>query len=86
MAALSKRTRKKWMQRFKEGDIEVHDKTLSRKKFNDERLKELLDEYPAQTLKELSISLDKSTVSKRLHALGKVQKEKCLIDCQKDRS
>ena len=78
-AAPSERTCRKWMQRFKEGDIDVQDKKRSGqpKKFDDEELQELLNENPAQTLKELSVALgvDKSTISRRLHALGKIQKE-----------
>ena len=67
------------MQRFKESDIDVQDKKRSGqpKKFDDEELQELLNENPAQTLKELSVALgvDKSTISRRLHALRKIQKE-----------
>ncbi|EGI67318.1 Mariner Mos1 transposase [Acromyrmex echinatior] len=43
-----------WFRRFKSGDCNVHDKqrTGQPKKFEDEQLQALLEENPAQTLKE----------------------------------
>lgn len=68
-----------WFQRFKSGNFDVNDKERpgGPKKFKDNELQDLLDGNPAQTLKELSDSLavDESTVSRRLHAMGKIQKE-----------
>ncbi|XP_014469804.1 PREDICTED: uncharacterized protein LOC106741901 isoform X2 [Dinoponera quadriceps] len=65
-ATPSERTCGKLMQRFKEGDIEVQDKKRSGqpKKFDDEELQELLDENPAQTLKELSAQLGKTNYAR----------------------
>lgn len=47
------------------------------RKFEDAELQALLDEDSAQTLQELAeeLNVDKSTVSDRLHAMGKIQKE-----------
>lgn len=41
-------------------------------------LQHLLDENLAQTFKELSksLALDESPISRRLHTMGKIQKEK----------
>ena len=68
-----------WFRRFKSGDCDVHDKqrTGQSKKFEDEQLQALLEENPAQTLKELSqqLKVDKSTIFRRLQAMGKIQKE-----------
>lgn len=68
-----------WFRRFKSGDCDVYDKERpgQPKKFEDEELKALLDDNPAQSLRELAqqLGVDKSTVSRRLHAIGKIQKE-----------
>ena len=76
--APSEPTCRYWFQRFKSGDFDVNDKERdgAPKKFQNEELEELLDIDPCQTLEELSAALDvdRSTVGKRLHALGMVQK------------
>lgn len=68
-----------WFERFRSGDFDVSDKERSGqpKKFEDSELQALLDENSTQTLEELSAALqvDKSTVSRRLHAMGKILKE-----------
>jgi len=66
-----------WFQRFKSGDYDVNDKQGQLKKFEDTELQALLDENSAQTLQELSAALNVTpmAVSKRLHAMGKIQKE-----------
>lgn len=68
-----------WFQRFKSGNFDVNDKERpgQPKKFEDNDLQALLDENSAQTLKELADELDvtEMAVSKRLHAMGKIQKE-----------
>lgn len=77
--APSERTCQEWFQRFKSGDYDVNDKQRSGqpKKFEDTELQALLDENSAQTLQELSAALNVTpmAVSKRLHAMGKIQKE-----------
>lgn len=47
------------------------------KKFEDTKLQALLNENSAQTLQELSAALNITpmAVSKRLHAMGKIQKK-----------
>jgi len=76
--ALSEPSCREWFRRFKSGDFSVEDKERpgQPKKFEDEELEELVDQDPCQTLQELSESLnvDKSTVSRRLHSIGLVQK------------
>jgi len=74
----SERTCQKWFQRFKSGDFDVNDKQRSGqpKKFEDIELQALLDENSAQTLQELSaLNVTPIAVFKRLHAMGKFQKE-----------
>lgn len=76
--APSERSCREWFQRFKAGDFDVNDKHRdgAPTKFEDEELKALLDEDCARTLEELSVELGvvPSTVSKRLKAMGMVQK------------
>ena len=68
-----------WFRRFKSGDFDIEDKERSGqpKKFEDEELTAVLDENSCQTLRELTTSLevDESTVSKRLKAMGMIQKQ-----------
>ena len=68
-----------WFRQFKGGDYDIHDKHRSGqpKKFNDEQLDTLLNENPAQTLKELSeqLEIDKSIILCRLQKMGRTQKE-----------
>ncbi|GJQ71575.1 hypothetical protein Trydic_g11278 [Trypoxylus dichotomus] len=60
------------------GDFDVNDKQRddAPKQFQNEELGKLLDSDPCQTLKELSaaLDLDRSTIEKRLHALGMVHR------------
>ena len=69
-----------WFQRFRSGDYDIHDKERSGqpKKFNDEQFEALLKESLTQTLKKLAeqLEVDKSTISRRLHIMGKIQKER----------
>ena len=64
--------------KFKSGDLSVEGKERAGqpKKFDDEELEELIGQDQCQTLQELSESLkvDKSTVSRRFHSIGVVQK------------
>lgn len=77
--ALSETTCRDWFRRFKNNDFDLGDKERSGapRKFEDEELEELLNEDPCQTLAELAKSLrvDDTTVSKRLKALGMIQKQ-----------
>lgn len=77
--ALSNTTCRDWFRRFKNNDFELEDKERSGAptKFEDEELKALLDQDPCQTLVELgkTLQVDASTVSKRLKALGMIQKQ-----------
>lgn len=77
--ALAEQTCRKWFARFKSGDFELEDKERpgQPKKFEDEELKSLLDEDPCQTLQDLAelLRVDFSTVSKRLKAMGMIQKQ-----------
>lgn len=71
-------TCKEWFQRFRNDDFDVGDKEHGKppKKFEDAELEELLTEDSCQTQSELaqSLNVDRSTVAKRLKALGMVQK------------
>ena len=75
---LSETTHRHWFRRFKDNDYDVKDKERpgQPKKFEDGELEALLEEDSCQTLKELSETLhvDESTVSKRLKAMGMIQK------------
>lgn len=77
--ALSDTTCRDWFRRFKNNDFDLEDKERSGapKKFEDEKLEELLDQDRRQTLAELgkTLQVDESTVSKRLKALGMIQKQ-----------
>lgn len=77
--AVSIRTCQEWFQRFKSGDFNVNDKEHGKppKNFEDEELQALLDEDATQTQEQLAISLNvtQKTLSVRLHAMGKIQKE-----------
>lgn len=68
-----------WFRRFKKGDFNVQDKERSGrpKKFVDEQLLALLNENSAQTTSELaeSLGVDKTTVGKRLLAIGKIKNQ-----------
>ena len=78
-AALSERTCREWFQRFKNGDFDVEDKHDGgrEKTFKDEQLEALLDEDSCQTQEELaeSLGVNQQAISKRLKALGMIQKE-----------
>lgn len=77
--ALSETTCRDWFLSFKNDDFDLGDRERSGapKKFQDKELEELLDEDPCQTLSALakSLQVDDTTVSKRLKALGMVQKQ-----------
>lgn len=68
-----------WFRRFKDGNFDLEDKDRSGRpnKLEDIELQALLDENPAQTQKRLAnvLDVDQTTISRRLHAMGKIQKE-----------
>jgi len=76
--APSNTTCKEWFRRFKNDDFDIEDKEHGKppKKFEDVELEELLAEDSCQTQLELAATLnvDRSTVVKRLQAMGMVQK------------
>lgn len=76
---VSKTTCKEWFQRFRTGDFNTADRDRGKppKKFEDQELQELLEEDPSQSLQELGtlLDVDASTVCRRLHAMGMVQKK-----------
>lgn len=77
--ALSKTTCRDWFRRFKKNDFNIQDKERcgAPKKFEDEELEALIYEDSSQTLAELakSLGVDYTTVSKRVKALGMIQKQ-----------
>ena len=70
---------KYWFKRFKSDNFDMKDKERRGhpKKIEDEKLGTLLDEDPCQTQDELaeSLGVDRSTISKRLYALGMIQRQ-----------
>lgn len=76
--ALSKSACEKWFRRFKSGDFDLSNKDRGKppEKFSDEELQHLLDQDDAQTEEQLALALnvDQSTISRRLHNMGKIQK------------
>jgi [histone H3]-lysine36 N-dimethyltransferase SETMAR len=77
--ALSDTTCRDWFRRFKSGDFDVGDKERpgQPKKFEDTELQSLLDEDDTQTQEQLAkqLGVAQRTVSDRLKAMGKIQKE-----------
>ena len=71
--------RKKWFARFKSDDFGLEDEERpgQPKKFEDEELEALLDEYYCQTQEELaeSLGVTQAAISKRLKAAGYIQKQ-----------
>ena len=68
-----------WFRRFKSGDFDVEDKERSGRPqiFEDQELATLLDEDSCQTQEELAeaLGVDRTTISKRLKAMGMIQKQ-----------
>jgi len=77
--ALSERTCREWFHRFKSNDSDVEDKERpgQPKKFEDTELQSVLDEDDTQTQQQLAeqLGVAQQTVSDRLKAMGKIQKE-----------
>ena len=76
--ALAERTCQKWFARFKSGDfcLEDQERPGQPKKFEDAELAALLDQDSCQTQEDLakSLGVEQSTVSRRLKAMGMIQK------------
>ena len=77
--ALSETTCRDWFRSFKNGDFDLRYKDRGKppKKFENAELLALLGEDSTQTLKQLAkaLGVDQGTISRRLHAIGKIQKE-----------
>lgn len=78
--AIKERTCQKWMKRFKGGDKDeedVEDKKRSGRpsKFNEDALRQLVEEDPTQTTREMAKSLNTSqmTVVRHLKKMGLVR-------------
>ena len=69
----------RWFVRFRNGNFDVRDKERpgQPKKFEDSELQTLLSEDSYQTQQNLadSLGVDRSTIAKRLKALGMIQKQ-----------
>lgn len=82
--ALSERMCREWFQRFKSGDYDLSNKGRGRppKKFEDTELQALLDEDSSQTQKQLAeaLNVSQTSISSRLHAMGKIFKEGKWVD------
>lgn len=76
--ALSDTQCHEWFKRFKNGDFDLNDKERpgQPKRFHDEELEALLQKDPCQSQKQLATALNvaQATVSRRLKALGMIQK------------
>jgi len=79
-----------WFRRFKSGDFNVNDEVRSGQpqKMENADLQALLDENPAQSTSELAraLNVDRTTVTKHLHDMGKICKEGKWISHQSSRN
>jgi len=78
-AAISERTCREWFQRFKNGDFDVEDRHSGgrEKVFEDAELEALLEQDSCKNQEELarSLGVTQQVISKRLKAMGMIQKE-----------
>ena len=78
-AAISERTCREWLQRFKNGDFNVEDRHSDgrEKVFEDAELEALLEQDSWQNQEELarSLGVTQQAISKRLKAMGMIQKQ-----------
>ena len=76
--AVDARTCQRWFARFRNGcfDLEDESRTGRPQELNSDELLILLEEDSRQSTHELAkrLSVDQSTISRRLHDLGKIQK------------
>jgi len=76
--AISERTCHEWFQCFKNGDFDVEDwHSGGREVFEDAELEALLEQDSCQNQEELarSLELTQQAISKRLKAMGMIQKQ-----------
>ena len=78
-AAISERTYREWFQCFKNGDFDDEDRHSSgrEKVFEDAELEALLEQDSCQNQEELtrSLGVTQQAISKRLKAIGMIQKQ-----------
>ena len=78
-ADISERTCREWFQRFKNGDFDVEDRHSGgrEKVFEDAELEVLLEQDSCQNQEELvrSLGVTQQAISKRLKAMGMIQKQ-----------
>ncbi|KMQ88586.1 mariner mos1 transposase [Lasius niger] len=76
---LAENSCRNWFQRFKSGDFNMNDKPRSGRpqEVQDDDLELLLTEDPSLSAVDLAkvLNVNQSTVNRRLHAMGKIQKE-----------
>lgn len=76
--ALGETQCKEWFRKFRSGDFDVRNEERGRpaKRFEDADLQALLDEDDGQTQQQLAdrLNVDRSTISRRLQAMGKILK------------
>ena len=76
--ALSVRVCQQWFVKFRNNNFDLEDEQRSGKprQLTSDDLQALLDENPRQAIRELAETLhvDQSTVDRRLHEMGKIQK------------
>lgn len=76
--AVGASTCREWFAKFRSGDLDLNDKPRSGRpqEMDTDDLQALLDEDDAQSTTELAkqLGVDQSTVVRRLHAMGKIQK------------
>ena len=78
-AAISERTCHEWFQRFKNGNFDVEDQHSGKREkvFEDVELEALLEQDSCQNQEELarSLGVTQQAISKRLKAMGMIQKQ-----------
>ena len=78
-AAISERTCREWFQRFKNSDFDIEDRLRDgrEKVFEDVELEALLEQDSCQNQEKLarSLGVTQQTISKRLKAMGMIQKQ-----------
>ena len=78
-AAINERTCREWFQRFKNGDFDVEDQHSGgrEKVFEDAEMEALLEQDSRQNQEELarSLGVTQQAISKRLKAMGMIQKQ-----------
>ena len=76
--ALAEPTCREWFRRFRSDDFDVRNEERGRppKKFEDTDLQGILDEDDTLSQREMAemLNVDRATISRHLHAMGKIQK------------